>query len=698
MGLFDGLDEAQGFDGMFRPSEPDVGAELLNALHERNHPRAYGCLRRLGEPLEGTQAAACLTAALQCSPGLFRAVLDRCAPGEYACVEQWKLENVLHNRYVNVIGTVLTLAAAMDKTAHMRILLGRGWDVNSASPASAEAVNRQSGGCFAPLMMFGAGGTGGLAKSVVTVGSAEYNSVFKTIVNTVWTSDSCTPLAAAIACGSVAATRLLLRQPGVLIEGSSAVCAAALAALHEGPKQQECLKLAFRLKSEVFRTDDLTRELLRERAVDLTVVARSCNLREFTMRLKGVRCTREELRAATEALQSWGVKKSEKKLLRLIAAHPELGEEQKIRDLVLNQYLRGGGGQSAARELLSCWKRLCGELRDITGVQSYFGDIAVRRDKLDALGEGGTLCAAAESAWLCDWRGSEALTALTDRVRFYRAAGEGISNLAISILDLNDLRALRRMAQRGLLDGEPRGELLAYAAQEKSAPALRAALLSLPKPEAAAEPPQGWEFPEEGVVWRSRLARMSRQELRAWVREAWEQPLDAAACRERLRALEQYGGNVIDTFGWRGGPWRNMWSEQIDGITVNNPVAAACCGKNPELLRLLLEQNGSWEARNALYQVSWAGSGGVLTGTMLCLAAAAGRTRQVRELLDRGFDPNERDRPIRSIHTDGEDLFGTPSVVTPLFMALEKGHRETARLLRERGAVAWPPREDDGVA
>ena len=84
----------------------------------------------------------------------------------------------------------------------------------------------------------------------------------------------------------------------------------------------------------------------------------------------------------------------------------------------------------------------------------------------------------------------------------------------------------------------------------------------------------------------------------------------------------------------------------------------------------------------------WENTPECLMGTLLCLAAAAGRTDQVRELLERGVDPNENDAPQRSVFMSEPHSFDT--VVTPLYMARKYGHRETAKLLERNGGISFP--------
>lgn len=696
-----GFDTLQSFDGIAIQAMRDPSAELLEAIREKNYPKAYARMKKLDKPLPAQRAGDCLSAALHCSPELFRTVLAHCEPGEYAATEQWRLDTMF-DRYVNVTGTILTLAAAMDKVKHMRVLLDHGWDVNSASPASAQALSMGLNDQF-----FGfhwtSNGFGGMSQSRLTLGAGESNFYQKAIAKPQWSFDCCTPLAAAIVCGSVSAVRFLLRQPGVRRESSSAVCVAALAAIHGGTAQRECLRMTFQLKSAVLNTRDLSRELLSERALDLAVTAEFCTLREFTQRLNGVPCTAEQMRAAAKVLADQNCKKREQKLLRLLSLHPELGEEQTIRDDVLKLYFHRSGGQRVGAELLRCWKKLCGEVRDISALPSCCsaldgGSAASCRAELAELSEGGALCAAADSEWLCAWTSKKQLTALSEYVHFYRRSHKGISHLAMWILKQGDAKFIKLMTQRGMLDNEPREELLAYAAKENGNPMLRAILLATPMNGGETEVRE--VIPGGGAFWSGRLERMGKEKRQAWAREAWEQPLDAAACLERLGFIQNMNFYDADSFyvdyDLFGG---SLWGEAIDGMGFNSVAAAACCGRNPELLRVLLDQKGPICERRTWISLAWSAQGNAfgaresLNGSMLCAAAAAGRTEQVRLLLDRGFDPNEADMAWRSTYSNG-GTFSDSHVVTPLYMALEKGHYETARLLRERGGIVWPAREE----
>lgn len=678
-----------GFGDFEIPTIPDPTWELLEAIREKNYPKAYTRLKKLKEPLQDQRAGECLSAALQCSPELFRAVLEHCAPGEYAATEQWKL-NWIFDRYVHVEGTILTLAAAMNKVKHMRILLDHGWDVNSASPASAQAQNIELSSQFFGFF-WTYDGFGGMSQSGLVLGVGEHNTYQKAIAEPQWSIDCCTPLAAAIACGSVSAVRLLLRQPGVRREDSSAVCAAALMAVCGAETQQECVRMVFGLRNLALNPSALKRELLSERALDLATIAQFCRLREFTQRLRGIPCTVEQARAAAAALRSLRkCKKREQKLLRLLSFYPELGKEQAIQDNLLGMYFLGSGGQRVREELLRCWKKLCGEVRDISNLPPLFLDDDIFRQKLAALSEGGVLCCAAGSDWLRYCISKGYLTALSEHVHFYRSSHIGISLLAMQILKHKDAKFIKLMAQRGMLDGEPREDLFAYVARENNNLALRAMLLAAPV-NCGGEVREA--TPNCSVFWSAEMARMGQEKREAWAREAWTCPLDAAACLERINLISSMDCYERDLFhiGY------SFWEEQMDDMVFDTLAAAACCGKNPELLRVLLGRRDCCERRSWV-SLSWGlkgdcfGARESLNGSLLCAAAAAGRTEQVQILLDQGFDPNEADMVWRSTYSTRE---AGSRVVTPLYMALEKGHYETARLLRAHGAVVWPAREEE---
>lgn len=655
--------------------KPNLAEELCNAIFCENYSAAYGVLRRLNEPLSGARASECLFHALSCTPRLFGEILERCEPGEYAWIEEmpypW-LEDLLR---IDVSGTILTLAAAMDRPQHMELLLEAGWDVNSATPASEQALwdipkermpsGRNDGGIF--------------VRNRNDLDDASMG----------WKIKRVTPLAAAIVCGGEKAVRTLLRCEGVKKLESAAVQRAGIVALHGSPEQRACLRLALGLKSGADDRDGMTRELLCGHALDVVAIADLCTPDEWALRLDAAPCPLERLRAAAKVLleeHTLGVLMgSDEKLSALLERFPELGREQEIRDGLLNVILARMVAKQRCETLLKCWKTACGGTRDLTGAEDdVIDDLGALtagrlRSILSKLGEGGMLRAAAESDWFAermeDRVGDRLLDACLDSVDVYRATGGGASALAEHLLRRGNVRLLRKAAARGALRGESKEELLALLGEEKKSTTLRALVLTLPDGQVgvASARPQ----PKDAAPWR-RWKEMDQWNQYAFLRKMWEKPLRAETCRKRLLMKEQDKA-FDDYFLW--------YCNDVDGMSIDSLSAAACCGRNPELLRVLVE-DGIADPKKLL-RGDWINSAEAVHGTMLCVAAAAGRTEQVRLLLDMGLDPNEDDVPRRSTFYTHE-LFGTAQVVTPLYMALSKGHLETAELLRERGGYAYP--------
>ena len=461
------MSELDSLDGYFEIShsrESTPAEELAAAVEERNYPAAYSTLRRLDGLLSGWDARDCLTGALSCTPRLFGAILECCEPGEYAATDISVPYPERQDRQLLVSGTLLTLAAAMDRPEHMAILLEKGWDINSAAPTSEQALYDM----YNPMMFQETGWR--RPDSEIRCCAREGDDA-ETVPE--WQILRATPLAAAIVAGSLGAVRLLRAHGGVKGTEHPAVSCAAAEAMHGTQRQRECLRLALGLRSRADDTDGMARELLANHAPAAEVVADFDTTEEFYLQPDG-----------TEAEQ---------------------------------------------------WQRL------------------------------------------------------------------------------------------------------------------------------------------------------SKKERAEFLREMWTQPIGAEECCKRLRLA-----------GWDGGEELPLFSgeDTVDGITIGNFTAAACCGRNPKLLQALLESGTDpkkWARIERLESyVDWPNREflHVVKGTMLCLAAAAGRTEQVRLLLDRGVDPNEDDVPDRSIHII--QVYEHLEVVTPLSMALQWGHPETASLLRERGAYSYP--------
>lgn len=664
------FDELSGWPNIFHEAKADPVSELCDATEERNYPAAYSALRRLEKPLSGVEACQCLTHALSCTPRLFREILERCEPGEYA----WSKHRLPHpgraDLHIYVDGTILVLAAAMNRPRHMEILLEKGWDVNSTAPASEQTRYR--------TRSYG---------SDRDICCSKWNELWDGPLN--WEIKHGTPLAAAIVCGSEDAVKTLLKRGGVKKLESAAVGLACVIALNGSPEQRACLRLALGLRSGADDPNGMAREFFCEYMPDVDVIAELCTSDEFVLRLDAAPCRPERLRAAVETLtgenrllESGTAADRDKKIFALLDRYPELEKEQGVKDRMLNAILSRILAKKPCKRLLERWKAACGGIRDLTGVES---DLIDRMEQLDANGLHGVfsgldeeknslLCTSSESAWFYVRRGKRFLALCLDHLKVYRTEGDGVSEVAQSLIRLGDARLLRKAAESGALRGENREEMLALMSKEKSAPALRALTLTLPGDQigVASARPQ----PEDEETWRQWKVMDDKQRA-AFLRQMWEEPLCAEECRKRLRAYK-WSREDLD--------WLMLLYTEVDGMDIDNMTTAACCGRNPELLRVLLEE-GEVDTKERI-QWSWQNPCESLYCTVLCLAAAAGRTEQVRCLLDMGLDPNEDDMPVRSTYQ--RDTCEATQVVTPLYIALLKGHSETAELLRQRGGYAYP--------
>lgn len=653
---------------------------LLNALREKNYPRAYQQLKWLEKPLEGEAAGRCLTEALSCTVNLFEAVLDACAPGEYVCQVQWRNENIC--AFVHLEGTILTLAAGMNRVEHMKRLLERGYSVNGDSIRAIEAMEKAFGLNLDPDR---------LPKGRLSIGEEEHNWYWgRNILNPELVIPDCSPLAAAIACGSIEAVRLLMGSPGIRLADSPSVCQAALAVSDGLLTQCGCVRECFGLTE---RFHNVREELLEKWELAPDAYIEACTLREFGEELKRRRLSPEKAGELARRLSAKSRLDALRKLKQLMRHYPEACGAGEVRHNVLQNFVESVTPQKPQEERLRVWKKLCGPVRDITtlSMDHYpaepFKDVKQMERLLIRMAEGGELRADAESAWLSVLDTVTKLRCVMKHVKMTRNTGQGISNLAMKIISMKNMRLLREAEALGILDSEPRRELLAYAIENGADSAFRASVLSLRR-EAADRAVNG--NPVRGCFWSSRWVKASLEEKVAWLRECWDAPLDRAACRER-----------VETFLYDDGFDVNLWEFGIDpaikladaGLEFWDLQAAACCGHNPALLEVMLD-NG---LADRTHRVQWTRGENELMGTPLCLAAATGRLEQVKLLLDAGQAVNDTVRRRSRYWMDDPDCWRgmTDHIVTPLYMALRNGHREVAEYLRARGGICYPEWEPE---
>lgn len=613
------------------------------------------------------------------APELLQTFPDACGPSAPIS----KPGDCSQAEILHICASPLTLAAAQNDTERVSLLLAQGADVNETLSAAPLRMIRTGDADWQVL-------TGTFGDGVSNIFAAFSKSRRKLS----WYLWNLTPLAAAIVCGSVETAELLLARPDTRVIESCAVCRAAVYALLGTPRQRQCARLAFRLTGS---EEEMEEELLRQRAIHLDFIADLCSPRQLAMRLRGGPCTAEELARAANIVSAHADQMAADELRELFAAWPKQ-DRTGLAQLAQPSPHRTDQENAA---ILESWHSASGG--EISGLPQWtfrntLGDDGAERvrETLRPLASGGPVRAAAESPWIPPLaeQGGEALALLLKTVRFYRAHPRGISALAAAILRQNDLELLRLAAQVGALEQEPRSELLAFLAEHKLGMASRAFVLTRPVRE---ERREDYRQGLRGCCWTSRWRGVSDWDRFAWLAFAWEYPLPYDQCVDRVETVAWDEGFTLkkgrerfpflrrpsrrDLSFWAAHPNYFPWATETD---MGNLYVAGACGDNPELLRAALDYRVPLGERFS-YRLDQEGE--ELRGSLLCLAAAAGRTEQVKLLLDRGADPNEDELFLRSC------LYGPnfpKGIVTPLAMAERMGHEDTAAVLRSRGARPMP--------
>ena len=629
-----------------------------------------------------------LCKALEEPPEEFERELCACPNDEYPA--RWESSDG-----ASVSGTVLTVAAARGKTEHMKLLLRRGWDVNSAGFAAEEALAWH--GCLESFLTiadeFGAAAFGEIAWR--RDGDVLYNpEAPRPRPHDYQFVARATPLAAAILCGRAEAV-CLLRENGAYNAESSAVAAVTVMVLRFGkPAQKECVRLAFDLPPDAGAD-----EVLRTRALPMRAFADICTPEQLRARLSGLPCEPEDVRAAARLMTkgsglSVNVLEPEKKLLALSEAYPDLFREGEMLDTLLWMALLGGYYQKSPL-LLERWQALAGRRRNVTRALPFLcGDSVLCKRLCEG---GGELYLEAEQTDLVrlgcgEIREGEpdAVAELLDDVEVKRTTDRGISVFAATVLESGDVGLIVKAAKSGALRGEPRDELLAFAEQRQLGILPRALMLALPNDGRARS---ALPAPPRGSFWSSRWQGVTKEEAETWLALAWLDPsLSVEECKERIWALRNDLGFPLSRRDYGIEPWPEFDPIRlapffVEDIRVESLCAAACCGGNANLLRALLEEMPELpyqllesDETNPIYQGRQIDR--MLRASPLALAAAAHAEAQVRPLLSLGFDPLERDMPIRShfLRREGGVTYVSPEELAKLY-GDEDGAERIVRLL-----------------
>ena len=209
--------------------ERELLHRLTEAVQERNYPAAYAALRRGARPLAEGEAQYLLNEGLQCTPRLYRALLDACEGADLGSLRAQLCDG---KGWMLVDDSSLAAAAAFrDRPEHLALLLERGVDPN--------------GGTFLSPMV-------ALGEQIRPVQT--------------------TALAAAVAAGSTDCAALLLAWPGIRTDdpGLRQTVLSVLYAGDEGEQLRPWWAAQAVLRRMLGREDDMAVLLRAPRPEELT--------------------------------------------------------------------------------------------------------------------------------------------------------------------------------------------------------------------------------------------------------------------------------------------------------------------------------------------------------------------------------------------------------------------------------------------
>lgn len=666
-------------DDGYRPDRMEAAEEdLLNALTRSDETRAAEILDALEGPVSERGASFCLRGGLDHSLELFRQVLEHCGPDEYS--ESCTVG--MGDGFIRVRGSMLLLAAMLDRPHHARLLLEHGYDCNGAGVGFDRNLQRMRTAYRDTVPPY--------AKYCGACGNRVELRNWEKRRN--WSVSCATPLAAALLCGSFRTGKVLLDWPGIWKAESSAVCRAAVMVLEgigdsvlSGERKAARMELLRQIfcPEQVHLPDQNT--FLRTYHLQPVCWVDFCSVRTLGCQMESGLCGEEDARQMLELLS--GDHEAEEhpldpagsgKLLLLKKYFPRLCRQPWAAGVFLREILRRRRNDRPCRTLLRAWKQLCGREWDLTWGGPYLWQLdrqALRQFLRDA-GEGGTLVL--DSDAVPPGYAPACLAELLDQVRFRRRNGAGISGLLQVMMETEDLRLLRRAAMRGVLAGEAPAVLLEYLMKAPgSHQHVRATVLAYAGKLPAAEGCGDWQDPRRWAFWKGWFGVeevVFREDLDAVL----HRKLSPEECLWRMFRIRQYQKQECATGEF------SVSDSRYPALQTDSLCGVACCAEGGQAMALMMESL----PRELLetVNVSW-GWQLCFRGTLLALAAALGRTEQVRLLLENGLCPDETGRGDVSRFFVRRNFLEDGVPVTPLLAAILFGQEETARLLLDAGAV-----------
>lgn len=673
----DFFDDVFGTEECSAPEHPVFQSLFVSEEH------ALKILSGLEEPIPHRDAGRCLHKALQdCSEELFRQVLNHCAQGE--AVEHTHMPFHQMGWGIQGCGSMLLLAAMMDRPKQATMLLKKGYDCNGAGLNLADSLQRD-GKCW---------GEGIIPYSRYSGSSGCHVNILRP--NQRLLGISCaTPLSAALLCGSLSTAEVLLRCDGIWKGESTAVCRAAVMILEgitretlskeQQSNQLEILRQIFCPEAEHLPDRET---FLRSVYLQPSCFVDFCRTDTLRRQLESGLCSERDAREMLDVLGNnlWRIGEYDRKRagkLLLIKQHfPKLCREAWVKGIFLREVSCRARKKLPYQTVLNAWKQLSGKERDLTFIGNdlwTFGGTKLSRFLQEA-GEDGTLVMDADA--MNQWYGASArcMLEVLKQVQFRQRGGEGVNGMIQHLLYVGNLRTLRQAAKHGLLEREDPKQLLECLAELNNCNQdLRAAALTFARNHKSPEEMKAnWQDPHRWNQWC--LWEVLRDEdAEELLHGLLYGKLSREECLRIMFRMHQHLDRGVFA------PDMNLRHPQYPALQADSLAGFACCAEHGQMLELLLESLP--EKLQGVVRVDWGKRFG-FRGTPLALAAAMGRTEQVRLLLDRGFQPDEEGRgDVSRFFTRQSDFSETGFPVTPLLAAILFGQEETAKLLLERGAA-----------
>ena len=657
------------------PMQWELEKQICTEARQGNWEEVLQFLGLTGNFVSREAANACLSLAIMTvSAEQFRSLLELlpreeytgcgaygvvwCPTGEVCLRQPWK---------VDVQGTMLMHAVALNRPDLVKILLDRGYDVNCASTGAAAAL-------MTDFENYASGwGRDANPYYPYTACPQSRVKVQKTVDNPYelpflqW--EGATPLALAVLMGHAECARILTER-GAWLEESPSVSSAMYLPWRESDPGYLAARTAVQGAGDHAR----------HRPV-LWAIGEHCSVPQLKDVLEKWTYPKEELIAAARRMVQtirfrkalWGTytdnwKDLCQRLSCIGQVCPEAVQARNVIGLLLLEAMRweeadmrlllpvlqdGVLDISEAGELLHCLEKPLA--RQVLETLSAHCTLTLDRD-------------AVEPKWQ-----PEALRFLLKHVTFLQPVPDrGISGLTQALLRMGDLRLIRHALQSGLIPPEESTEELLRCQQAKKLPqACRSALLTTVRP---------------------------KREERVYPH------ITDIYCRWFGSRPKDHVMHILEDADWKKWFWPTVQRPfgirmvQAAGmkLEVNHVLFAACMEGRRDIVEPWLKMLPAEELRS-IESMHCEALDILLIVTPLCAAALAGQKEVMELLLDRGA-------PLR------EDLFGNPSSFTdcdesgdkwkslplnPVMAAALGGHWDVAAYLFSRGAVCdWAGKEN----